>query len=336
MHDQSIGRQPPSHMSRSISSLLASLATISLLAACGGQGSGAVPVTQANAPATTLSLSTPRLALAASGQARSFTVTNTGSQTAMDLGTSASGLPAGTTLASTCGNSLAAGASCSITVTPGATPTAPAGDTAPVVALVDVAGSNTNALTAQVSVLTHGSVHQGGFVFAIDDTPADTLSVSGKVAALADVVSTVSWSTAYTDVPGIDWSDTPGPDSCAGASDGRCNTAQIMANPPPNNAASLCVGSSDGGHSDWYLPAVCELTDASFCGGQPDTIGSRLAVNGIGTLAGGQYWSSTQRDPGQAILAAVVSYDGAGGSSISTLDKTFTQIRVRCARAMTP
>ncbi|NCT97576.1 MAG: hypothetical protein GXD23_09425 [Comamonadaceae bacterium] len=272
-----------------------------------------------------------QLALAASGQARTLTVTNTGAHTALDLALNATGLPAGTSPISTCGATLAAGASCAVTVTPGATATATPGNAAPTSAVLEVEGSNTNSVNAALQVITFGSWYQGGWVFDVDDTTVVSGSVGGKVAATSDAT------------PAGDW----GPASLTGAgslTDGASNTNQIVtALGATPSAAGRCQASAAGGFSDWYLPALCEL-GYTFGGGACGTsaapllagnMQSRLKENGdIGGIADSWYWSSTE-----AAVSPITS------AHLHRFDPTLTQqaivnksnvYPVRCARALTP
>src|SRR5690606_36659099 len=95
----------------------------------------------------------------------------------------------------TCGATLAPGASCRFFFTPGATATATPGDLAPSTAVIEIAGSNTNTVSVNLSVIDYGSVYQGGYVFAIDDSTHYTGSIGGKVAALSDLAA-MAWTTA--------------------------------------------------------------------------------------------------------------------------------------------
>jgi hypothetical protein len=288
------------------------------------------------------------LAAAASpvpGNPRRVIVTNSGSNPAVDLAVSTTGLPAGTVISSnTCGTTLAAGASCSITLTPGATPTATAGDASPPTARLDVAGSNTNTRTVNLSVIVYGSLYQGGWVFDIDDTTANTGSIGGKVASRSNVSgSAVPWNTAPTTmVGGISETSTVGPGSCDGAVDGACNTARIVAAlGAAAPAAFFCDASTADGYTDWYLPAICEMGyGISQCGtqGSPTLYGnmqSRLKENGdIGSIDTGFAYSSTEDSMDPTYLALMHHFDSAIGIQVSA-NKGDPNL-ARCVRALTP
>lgn len=260
-------------------------------------------------------------------------------------------LPTGTTLTTNCPITLGAGASCLITVTPGATASAAAGDTSPVPSVLRVVGSNTNALTPSVQVLGHGSVYQGGYVYAIDDTTANTGSVGGKVVALADASSGVVWSSngnsgstgdvVYNAVPGINENSTPG--VCHGGTDGACNSVQINTFYTSVNrsyyAAGVCSATQQG-YSDWYLPSVCELggraTAGCVAGG--DNVQTNLVDSGAVGVSGlphnVAYWASTQVSTNSTVQAWAHIFNAGTGLSGNS-DKAAT-LPVRCARALTP
>lgn len=327
---------PISHTTRQAMAWLA----LGTLAACGGQSSPApAPApAPAAAPTTTLSLSVSQLALAVSGQARALTVTNMGVHPALSLTPSATGLPAGTTITTTtCGATLAAGASCTLTFTPGATPTALPGNANPPSALIEVTGSNTNTLTAALQVITYGSLYQGGYVFDIDDSTSVTGSIGGKVAAPTDSTpipfSIFPWSLSLTDIP-----------ASQSLVDGAGNTTAIVADQGAGSyAAQVCAQETMSGQNDWYLPALCELgyaAGAGVCGTQaaPVSPGNLQRLLGIPllttSLSNDWYWSSTQGSAMPTASAHVHLFDPTvplqGATSKSGV------YRVRCARALTP
>jgi trimeric autotransporter adhesin len=318
--------------------------------------------------ATTLVASVSGLALsvansglnpALTGNSRQITLTNTGAVAALDItvGTSPA-LPNGTTLSSTCGATLAAGDSCALTITPGATPSALPGDTIPVPSILAAQGSNTNVLNPTVSVLTYGSVYQSGFVFSVDDTTPASGSIGGKVAALVDQ-GIVAWSPGYDVVPGIDETSTnsaaapalPIPNTggyaaCNGATDGACNQGNLNLYYPGGSASSYAVEFCDpmlGGFADWHLPAICELGYdpnglGNGCGSSSSpglqNIKSSLvdsAVPGTG-FAGGIYYSSTEGSFAPQFYAWLEYMSGGNGQTLVAKQATF---RVRCVRSLT-
>lgn len=290
------------------------------------------------------------LALAAAdapvpGNPRKVIITNSGANPAVGLAVSTTGLPAGTAITSnTCGATLAAGASCAITFTPGANPTATAGNASPTTALLEVAGTNTNTNTVNVSVIVYGSRYQGGWVFGIDDTTANTGSIGGKVAARVDVSASAVWSTSpTTSVGGIAENSTAGASSCNGATDGACNTARIVAAfGADQSVASLCDASTDDGHTDWYLPAICEMGyGIGACGsqGSPALYGnmqSRLKDNGdIGSINTDYTWSSTEDQANPAYNALLHYFESVAGVGTQFPSTKSSSYRARCARALT-
>ncbi len=137
---------------------------------------------------TTLSTSASQLALSvtglteygisgtpSSGLPRLITITNTGSNPAVNLAVTPPIWPAGTSSSTTCGSTLAACSTCTITVTPGAAATSDgtnpcSSGTAPVPGTVQVSADNATALSINVVVLGYGCIYQGGYVYAFDDT----------------------------------------------------------------------------------------------------------------------------------------------------------------------
>lgn len=335
--------------------------SLAFLAACGGNpppsSPTSAPVTSPPVllpPAsTTLSVSTSVLALAVQGNARSVTVTNTGTEVATALAlVTTPALPAGSVVSpGSCGD-LAVGASCVLTITPGATASAAPGDTTPVPATLRITGSNTNTVTTDVSVLDHGSVHQSGYVFSLDDTTPNTGSVGGKAAALTDVSTGVFWSAnaggsaAFDAIPGISHTDVAPP--CHGNRDGACNTDTLVGfyatTPSTTYAAGLCR-TTQHGRSDWYLPSICEMGfdatgNGTSCGTSvaplTDNMQSNLVdkANVGGLLAATTYWSSTQFGAVPAFGAFGQRFDTAGASQQGAYNKNFL-FAVRCARALT-
>ncbi|HVY07959.1 MAG TPA: hypothetical protein VHB46_18430 [Burkholderiales bacterium] len=335
---------------------------ISSTAGC-GSGDGSSAPAAPTAPQTTLSVSVPSLALAVSGQTvytsssiqpplptgkpRTFTVTNTGSNTATGLGVMPSAVfPLGTSISSnTCGSALAAGASCTVTVTPGSGTTHTAGVTSITPVTVSIAGSNTNTATVSVSVLTYGSVYQGGYVFALDDTTADTGSVGGAVAALTDQSAAVAWGPNGSSIGGISETSTASSSSCDGKSDGACNTARIKSvsgSDYSSYAASQCDGTISG-YADWYLPAICELgytavNASQDCLSQVSPLVQNMRSSLIDTTGSGvafsEYsWSSTELAVGPSFAAWIESFGGSYNGNID-IGKAITS-SVRCARKLT-
>lgn len=170
--------------------------------------------TTAAAGATTLSSSiTPPSILALSvnntsfnsaltGHPRYITIQNTGTNPALGLSVSSTGLPAGTNITAvptTCIGTLAPNDTCTVTITPG--PNASANCNTgiePTPATITVSATNVaTAATSNVVVLSYGCQYQGGFLYSVDDTTNNgvtgtcttapcTKSIGGKVVSLTD------------------------------------------------------------------------------------------------------------------------------------------------------
>ncbi|MFT4059780.1 MAG: DUF1566 domain-containing protein [Legionella sp.] len=270
-------------------------------------------------------------------KARTLTITNN-SQTMTAEGLTYSIIPAlpdGTTISPGC-SSIAPGDSCVLTITPGSIPST-ASPNAPIASILTIQGSNTSPpLTANITVLTYGNNYQGGFVFSIDDTTATQMSVGGKVVAAQDqsMGQNSIWSPTLDVIYGVDEFSTtslaspdagsstppqplPGQIACNGATDGVCNTNNIVVFYGTGNyAASICSQPIDSAgnspcqvgnicYTNWYLPAICEMGfdgfgDGSGCG---TAVASTLQniqenlvhPNNIGNFAINDYWSSTEK-----------------------------------------
>lgn len=336
-----------------IQPLILTIATLSasLLFGCGGGGSTNADGSGSDAfdaPPALLVASTPALAVAASGTARFLKVTNAGVVAAELLELRVTGLPSGSTAHSSCPVELPPDASCLVLIRPGSRPSAKVGDPAPVPAKLTLRGSNTNVLDVSVSVITYGSFHQAGFVFALDDMTAITGGVSGKVIATADTSPHAHWSPTATEVTGVSDNSLAGANSCNGAVDGRCNTSRILAQFASGGrdfAAAQCADSREGGFADWYLPALCEMGYTTtgpgngICGTRaaplvPDNVRSRLFdADGLVQLSS-HYWTSTQAslNPGADAHRAMFRLE----EPTSEAAKLSVLLPARCARAFAP
>ncbi|CAM4407715.1 MAG: hypothetical protein LEGION0403_FIIPPAGN_00912 [Legionella sp.] len=178
---------------------------------------------------TTLSTSVSQLALSvtglteygvsgtpSSGLSRIITISNTGSNPAVNLSVTLPTWPTGTSNNTTCGSTLTANSSCTITVNPGATATSDgtnpcSSGTAPVPGAVQVSADNATTVSTNVVVLSYGCIYQGGYVYAFDDTTPNTASVGGKVVTSSDQAPN------YPN--GIVWSSNGGTGGGVGGSD---------------------------------------------------------------------------------------------------------------------
>lgn len=234
---------------------------------------------------TTLTTSTSNLALSvtglteygvsgtpSSGLARIITITNTGSYTAANLSVTPPAWPAGTTNSTTCGSTLAASSSCTITVTPGATATSNgtnpcSNGTAPVAGTVQVSADNATTVTTDVVVLGYGCIYQGGHVYAFDDTTSNTASVGGKVVTTTDQAAAYPFGIVWSSNGGtgngstglnfvdVSWDSIPGVDETSTSSVGSPSYATFAAffasrytnlNPFTSASFSMCNGRTDG------------------------------------------------------------------------------------------
>lgn len=230
---------------------------------------------------TTLSVSASELALSvtglteygvslvppASGDARTITIANTGGNTATNLAVTAPTWPSGTSSSTTCGSTLAATDTCTITVTPGSVASSNGTDpcslngTAPQPRSIQVSGDNTNTVTSNVVVLNYGCIYQGGYVYAFDDTTSTTGSVGGKVAATADqasVSSAIIWSSngglgtspgdvSYDLIPGVAETSTPSNGLPLYLQfDSFFSSVYNNPNPFTSSSFSACAGDRDG------------------------------------------------------------------------------------------
>jgi hypothetical protein len=234
---------------------------------------------------TTLSTSVSQLALSvtgltefgvsgtpSSGLSRIITITNTGSNPAVNLSVTPPTWPTGTTNTTTCGSTLAAGNTCTITITPGATATSDgtnpcSGGTAPIPGAVQVSADNATTVSSDVVVLGYGCVHQGGYVYAFDDTTLNTGSVGGKVATTSDQAAAfpngIVWSsnggtgggvgginlvdTSYDSIPGIGETSTSATGSPTYATFASFfSTTYTNTNPFSSASFAMCNGALDG------------------------------------------------------------------------------------------
>ena len=358
-------------------------------------------ITLTTAPgATTLSTSVSHLALSrtgyteygvpgtpTSGVARTITVTNTGSNATSNLSISYPAWPSNDTQAtSDCGASLAASATCTITITPGSIATSDVNNqpcttgTAPVAQTITISADNASTVSTTAVILGYGCIYQGGYVYALDDTTLASTSVGGKVATTPDQAnpsSGIIWSsdgtggTSQIAIYGISETSTsssanpspntippsedpqpvPGQTACNGNTDGSCDTNNIYVyyqttalNYPINNslyATGLCKQPISG-HSDWYLPAICEMGYgiSTPCGGDgagahpPPTL-QNMQSNLVETLniLSGNYWSSTEAS-GNPVSGAWIQTFSMNGATQFAFYKIFTY-GVRCSRALT-
>lgn len=336
---------------------------------------------------TTLSASVASLALAVncpsaggdciyanaalSGNARQITIINNGSIAAINVSAVPADFPADTSISSnTCSGTLAAAASCAITITPGQNASSACeSGIAPTPGTIIVSADNAPTTTINAVVLTYGCIYQQGFIYSIDDTSAITSSIGGKTAALTDTIPGVINPTSSTPdwgVSGVDLGANSYESSPQGANNGSANSAAIIdafttnySAPPYSGssplpltqyAAGLCsTHSIDSAgnmpcaagtcYTDWHLPAICELGPL---GGQCTTSSTNMqeqlfeanpAIATLGFVDNAFYWSSTvwSTVPGWAVW---LEYFSSGGSSRALYNRDY-HMGVRCSRELT-
>lgn len=252
-----------------------------------GQASD-LPITVTSQPlTTTLTISKSTLALsvnntalnpALTGNPRTLAIKNNGTQPAIGLKISypnwAVSAP-GTTASASCDatTTLAAGGTCTITITPGTNPTTGAANAAcstgvaPIPGIINVTADNAPAASSDVVVLSYGCIYQAGYVYSVDDAYADAPmngSVGGKVVAQTDEASRypngIIWSSngvgsvgtnaSYDIIPGIDESSTTSLSSPTyDSAQTRFNSTYNNTGTHPFPASSLfaaCNGRTDG------------------------------------------------------------------------------------------
>ncbi len=282
-----------------------------------------------------LSINSPASDPALTGNPRLIRIENTGSIPATNVQVNTSGFPAGTTISSnTCTGTLNAGSTCDITITPGANASLDAGanactttpGTQPVPTTVTVSADNAPSSDINVLILGYGCIYEGGFLFAVDDSTPNTQSIAGKVAALANEVTLLEWSTILDDT------------TADSITDGFSNTNALAAPIGQYPAAQACLDKNDQGYTNWYMPAICELgryelsgIDAG-CGVVNPNMLSTLHRNNLGAFPVGGYSSSTEFFPVDPVGSAWFQSFGDG-----TMDGEIkvNPLRVRCIRSFT-
>lgn len=278
-----------------------------------------------------------------SGTPRFFTIQNTGPFPASNVICPQSTSPSITSITCLGCNTILAGSSCTVTITPSATPSAEPGDTSPIPITLTVSGDNTNTLNPTVNVLTYGSFYQAGYLFSIIETVDTSASIGGTVAAETDAASQSS--TEYS--PGGQNTES----TMYSGTNGMTNTQAMETayGSSQNYSAGYCLAPNynAGGFTDWHLPSACQMgygsSDASFdCStmSSPDYIPNMqvnlLEANPSQTFnfaLPGDYWSSTASEylsPAYALLQHFAS-----GSSIQDTLPVNVALGARCVRDIT-
>ncbi|KTD12415.1 transmembrane protein [Legionella hackeliae] len=280
-----------------------------------------------------LSVDNTGLNAALTGNPRLITITNTGIFTAFNLNVSLPTFPSGTSAGTTCGASLGAGDSCTITITPGNTATSNGTNpcstgTAPVPGVVQVTADNSNTVSTNVVILSYGCIYQGGFLFSVDDNTSTAGSIGGKVADLFDDVGVNNvWATVANDT------------AADNITNGLSNTNALATPVGQYPAAQVCLNKTSQGFSDWFLPAICEMgydetSTGSGCGTQVSpllqNLYSNLAQNGIGGFSNIFYWSSTE------FSGALAWGENFSNGAQLTNTKVALNTPIRCIRNLIP
>jgi len=215
-----------------------------------------------------------------SGLARVITITNTGTNTAVNLAVTRPTWPTGTTSPTSCGSTLAASSSCTITIRPGATATSDgtnpcSSGTAPAPGAVQVSADNATTVSSDVVVLGYGCVYQGGYVYAFDDTAPNTGSVGGKVATTSDQAD------AYPN--GIVWSSNGAGGVSANVSHDVIPLISEGASSPTYASAQSTYNSTYGNEATFPFPASSNFAACSGATNGACNTSNILAFYGVYT-----------------------------------------------------
>jgi len=323
-------------------------------------------------PSTTLSASTTVVGAsvkntdknaALTGKPRQFIIKNEGTEPATSVsfliynaaGTRPATLPDGTSISPKACGTIEAGDTCTVTLTPGATPTPDGGLT------LEVVSDDADPVDISLNVIDYGTLFQDGYVFAVFDNSDDKPVIGGTVAQqspqklfwpLGIIFSSngeydctqssrgdhnfMTECTAYsTFTPLSDYgiyedsvgSDDGGTDACTGNKDGKCNTDVIWnfyddplhgSIPRENYAAGNCSGVIDG-HEDWYLPAICQM--GFFRSGQGEDSGCGTVENPL--MQNMQQNLETLRNSSREINENIGVYWSSTLSSRTGIDYSF-------------
>ena len=265
-----------------------------------------------------LSINNPRQNPALTGKPRQIIIQNTSDFTANNISVSATGLPSGTQISSTCPGRLNVGRACSITISPGAHATSDcAAGKQPTAGVVRVTADGQFTTEVRIYVLAYACQYQGGFIYSIDDTTPDTGSIGGNVVSLIDQVAPR---------PKMTWTAIQSWAAYSGICSLRLN-----------------------GYSDWRLPSICEMdaiyNDYKSCPSRAQSMSSSLSIL-IGSpkqpcvfgkhCLVGTYWSSTEEyvpSLNAMDTAWGVNFDSRDGSNQVLARKDY-QFGIRCSRSL--
>lgn len=293
-----------------------------LTIAYGGRGPVVAPAftVSVSSNLATLSFATPApapLLLKSSGNPRSFIVQNNSAYDALNVTTNLSSLPIVASVSPASCGTIAAGSSCTISVTPAAG--AAAGQNA-ATGNFTVSGTNTtNTLSGSLAVLNYGNIYQDGYIFSLDDT---TTPLSAKAAAKSDDSPIgVNWSASGGNLA---TTTTSGPENLIVLKDAGLNAASF---PAEYNCTQEI--STPGNYTGWYLPAICEMSaNNPSCSAQNNM---QASLYSLGIFSASAYWSSSQ----SGFANAYTQIFNSGGGTQNTPVKTSGTAFVRCARVIT-
>lgn len=230
---------------------------------------------------------------ALTGTPRLITITNTGSNSATNVTylPSPPTLPSGTTISPASCGTIAASGTCVLTITPGDTASATAGDTSPTPITLSISGTNTNTLTPTLNIVTYGSIYQGGYIYAVDDTTPDTGSIGGTVVTQTDQAPRfpggVVWSSNGTNSTSVSNDSIPGiaETSTTGSSVPTYAAAQTLFNSnysnestfpfPSSGSFSSCNGRTNGACNSTNILTLYNTYITNYgIGGSPYTLSS--------------------------------------------------------------
>jgi predicted RNA-binding protein with TRAM domain len=259
------------------------------------------------------------------GSYGSITITNTGTTyTAYNVSAMLPGGWSGVTQDSSNCAALAPNDTCTLTFT----------STTPYVAQGNIPISGDNIVSAPTVAMAF--TIDGYLVFSVPTAS------TALVLASSDASSSQAWGPSYVAIAGITETSTSPP--CNGATDGACDTAQIVAyygTPLTGYAAGLCdeITSDNSGTvamRTWYLPSICELGGAgqgAGCSSGMANIDANLVQLGFSGL-NSPYWSSTEF-AATPTLYAWAEYFTTGGASFQLAINKAAQFGTRCVRSMT-
>lgn len=199
---------------------------------------------------------------------------------------------------------------------------------------------------------TSGAISMIGLVFSMNGYYVYNVNAgTAYVVDNADVGVQV-WSQTDDVIPGISDNDTAPP--CNGATDGKCNTQQIVTYyttqqgvPYSDYAAGLCYQSTNGGAQpgSWSLPSTCELNGGVYynnttmseevCSPVTTGIFSLYSLGFLSDLATvGSYWSSTKNSLIPDSFAWLQGFFVGGGGFQGLTPDSFPN-GVRCVQGLT-